>query len=59
MEFETICKQNHEKIKCERRTFIPVESKFQMDIIWIIWDLFLKESKKRSKIIRWFGRVWS
>jgi hypothetical protein len=51
MEFETICKLKRDKIKCERRNFVPVESKLQMDIIWIVWDLFLKESKKRSKII--------
>jgi hypothetical protein len=51
MEFENICKQKKEKIKCERRSFVPIESKFQMDIIWIVWDLFINESKKRSKII--------
>jgi hypothetical protein len=51
MEFETICKHKKEIIKCERRSFIPVESKYQMDIIWIIWDILITESKKRSKII--------
>jgi|MesohylFT_1024984.scaffolds.fasta_scaffold00320_5 hypothetical protein len=52
MEFETLCKNKNEKIKCERRSNIPVESKNQMDIIWIVWDLFLKEAVKRSKIIK-------
>jgi hypothetical protein len=52
MEFETLCKNKKEKIRCERRTFIPVESKHQMDIIWIVWDLFLKEASKRNKIIK-------
>jgi hypothetical protein len=52
MEFETLCKNKNEKIKCERRNNIPVESKNQMDIIWIVWDLFLKEAVKRSKIIK-------
>ena len=51
MEFETICKLKRDKIKCERRNFVPVESKLQMDIIWIVGDLFSQESKKRSKII--------
>lgn len=51
MEFEAICKQKHEKILCERRNFVPVDSKFQMDVIWMIWDLFIQESKKRSKIV--------
>ena len=52
MEFETICKGKKEKIFCERRNFSQVESKSQKDIIWIIWDLFLKESVKRSKFIK-------
>ena len=52
MEFETICKGKKEKIFCERRNFSQVDSKSQKDIIWIIWDLFLKESVKRSKFIK-------
>ena len=52
MEFETTCKNKKEKICCERRNFSQVESKCQKDIIWIIWDLFLKESAKRSKFIK-------
>ena len=52
IEFETICKNKKEKCKCERRSNIPVDSKNQMDIIWIVWDIFLNESNKRSKIIK-------
>ena len=52
IEFETICKQKKEKFKCERREFAKVESKFQMDIVWIIWDVFLNESKKRSNLVQ-------
>jgi hypothetical protein len=51
-EFETLCKNRKEKIHCERRGFIPVDSKSQMDIIWIVWDLFLKEAEKRSKFVK-------
>jgi hypothetical protein len=51
IEFETICKSKKEKCKCDRRTNIPVESKNQMDIVWMIWDTFLKETSKRSKIV--------
>ena len=51
IEFETICKSKKEKYKCERRSHIPVESKMQTDTIWIVWDIFLKETNKRSKII--------
>jgi hypothetical protein len=52
IEFETLCKNKKDKIRCERRSFIPVDNKSQMDIIWIVWDLFLKEADKRSKIIQ-------
>jgi hypothetical protein len=52
IQFETICKQRKEKFKCERREFAMVDAKFQMDIIWIIWDIFLEESKKRSTLIQ-------
>lgn len=49
-EYETRCKALKEKIYCERRTFAKVEPKCQKDIIWIIWDIFMKESEKKSKI---------
>ncbi len=52
MEFETICKNKKEKILCERRTFAHVDTKLQKDIIWIVWDLFLCEAKKRSKFVQ-------
>jgi hypothetical protein len=50
-EYETICKNKKEKCNCERRSSMPVNSKNQMDIIWIIWDIFLNEAKKRNKLI--------
>ena len=52
MEFETVCKAKKEKICCERRNFSQVETKSQKDIIWIVWDLFLCEAKKRSKFVQ-------
>ena len=52
MEFETICKNKKEKILCERRSFAQVDTKLQKDIIWIVWDLFLCEAKKRSKFVQ-------
>ena len=47
-----IQKNKKEPLKCERRTFIDVEAKYQMDIIWMIWDIFLLESKKRIPLIQ-------
>jgi len=52
MEFETICKGKREKLFCERRNFSQVETKCQKDVVWILWDLFLQEATKRSKIIK-------
>jgi hypothetical protein len=47
-EYETICKNKKEKCKAERRSNIPVDNKSQMDLIWIVWDVFFKEVEKRS-----------
>ena len=52
IEFENICKIKKEKMKCERRSNIPVESKCQMDVVWIIWDIFLQKSKEKPVIIQ-------
>ena len=52
IEFETICKQKKEKFNCERREFANVEAKCQMDIIWIVWDIFLEEAAKRNTLVQ-------
>jgi hypothetical protein len=52
IEFENIQKNKKENCKCERRTFTNIEPKFQMDLIWIIWDIFLQESLNRSSLIQ-------
>jgi hypothetical protein len=51
-EYENRCKALKEKIFCERRVFAKVDPKCQKDIVWIIWDIFLKESLKHTKIIQ-------
>ena len=52
IEFENVCKMKKVKCKCERRVNIQVDNKFQMEIIWMIWDIFLMESRKRTKIFQ-------
>lgn len=52
IEFDTVCKIKKEKCKCERRSNIPVDGKFQMEIIWMIWDIFLLESQTKTKIFQ-------
>ena len=52
IDFETICKKRKLKCACERRTLAPVQDKFQTDIIWMIWELIIKEgNKKQSNIL--------
>ena len=46
MEFEHLCKIKKQKCVGERRSSMPVESKFQMDPIWIVWELILGQSKQ-------------
>ena len=51
LEFERVCKKKNECCKAERRAFIPVDSKYQKDVIWIIWQLLLAESMEKGKSI--------
>jgi len=48
IEFETICKKRKQKCACERRNFVPVHDKFQCDIIWMPWEIILKEAEKKK-----------
>ena len=48
LQYETICKQKKLTCNCERRNFIPVDEKYQMEIIWIIWECLIKEAKKKK-----------
>ena len=51
LQFETICKQKKTKCNGERRIFIPVNEKHQMEVIWMIWDGLIKEAKKRNGLL--------
>jgi len=48
MEFESICKGKKEKCLGARRSFAPVLDKYQMDPIWIIWEVIFKECTAKS-----------
>jgi len=52
IEFEVICKNKKEKVGCERRNYPQVDTKLQKEIIWLIWNLFFNEAKKRDKFIK-------
>tara|TARA_Y100000389_G_scaffold205118_1_gene263462 strand:- start:1248 stop:2309 length:1062 start_codon:yes stop_codon:yes gene_type:complete len=45
IEYEKVCKTNKDKCICARRSFAPVNDKYQMDAIWIIWDVILLQGK--------------
>jgi hypothetical protein len=47
IEFDIICRKKKTGVYCERR-IMPVEIKFQKDIIWLIWDSLLKYSEERK-----------
>ena len=51
-EYESMCKLKKQVCKCERRMQIPVDSKYQMDIVWLLWDAFLKECDKHHALIK-------
>lgn len=51
LDFEILCKKQKEKFHCERRTFTPVQDKYQFDSIWIIWEIILNECKKKKNPI--------
>jgi len=51
VQFEQIYKFKKLKCECERRIFAPVDEKYQMDIIWIIWDVLIYEAKKKTMVL--------
>jgi hypothetical protein len=46
IDFDAICKKRKQPCLCEKRSKIPVEKKFQRDIIWILWDSLFYYSEK-------------
>lgn len=40
LEFDVMMRKNKKKNLCERRSYIPVGHDEQINIIWIIWDVF-------------------
>ena len=48
MEFDSKCRKKKEAIHCERRGFVPVQDKFQTDVIWIVWELIIVKSANNN-----------
>ena len=52
MQFCTNCKKKKMILKCESRTFIDVEFKYKEDVIWVIWEIFMKFAQKKKHIFK-------
>lgn len=48
LNFDSICKKNKQLCLIERRTWAKVESKFQKDSIWLIWDIILARAQEKG-----------
>ena len=47
LEFGMICKNKKKELcTCVRRTFVNVDEKFQMDPVWMLWEIIYAEAKK-------------
>lgn len=49
IEFDIICKSRKQICQCERRGY-AIEPKYQMDIIWIIWDALFYYAEQETDI---------
>jgi hypothetical protein len=47
--FEVLCKKNNKLKLLASRREVPVENKFQRDIIWLLWDVIFTVAKTHSK----------
>ena len=47
LEYHKICRKNKTKKECATRN-LNIDKKFQKEMIWILWDLILEESKRRN-----------
>jgi hypothetical protein len=51
IEYEKLCKKKKIIKKCARRN-MPVENKYQNDMIWIVWDILLAEVKQNNGLFK-------
>ena len=48
LQFDILCKNKKIICNCERRTFVIVDDKYQMETVWILWDALINEAKTKS-----------
>lgn len=49
IKFDLISKQKKSICECERRTFPEIDHKYQMNIIWMVWEGILIETQNKKK----------
>lgn len=52
LQFSANCKKKKMILKCESRTFIDVEFKYKEDVIWVIWEIFMKFAQKKKNTFK-------
>ena len=52
LEYDNICRNKKIKCLCERRDNMPVDSKHQMDIVWLLWDAIMREADNQTPFIK-------
>jgi hypothetical protein len=45
VDFDNICKTRKQPCICFRRSYVPVENKYQKDCVWVLWDALFHYSK--------------
>ena len=50
LEYHKICKKNKTKKECFLRNE-SIDKKYQGEMIWILWDILIEESKRRTPIV--------
>jgi hypothetical protein len=60
VDFDIICKKRKHRCVCERRPSIPVETKYQKEIIWLIWDalIYTCELKKNPFLVKLMDSIF-
>lgn len=53
LEYQKLCDKKKESYKCQRRTFVKINQIYQMDPIWIVWEIINSHIKNKlcGKII--------
>jgi hypothetical protein len=52
LEYETLCKQKKEICVASSRQFTQIQDKYIHDIIWLVWDVILREGEAKKHPLR-------